>query len=89
MKRSLKDILRSLNKRSETWEEKHPKGKTALIWFSIVIFSVSVVILMYAFAIPFGLITILSNDALRALIEGEATVLGFFGLFAVYALYLI
>jgi hypothetical protein len=79
-------FLNRLYKWSETWEKRHPKARTALMWLSIIIFSIAVVSLMYAFSIPFGLVTILSTDALRALIEGEATIIGFFGLVAIYAL---
>ena len=37
-------------------------------------------------SIPFGMFIILSTDALKSLIEGIATMLGFFGLIAVYLL---
>lgn len=79
-------LLRSLKERSESWERTHPKETNLMVWLSIVIFSVAIALLMYGFSVPFGLVTILSNDALKTLIEAEATILGFFGLVAVYAL---
>lgn len=45
-----------------------------------------VVFLLCWFSYSFGLIVILSADVLKTLIEAEATILGFFGLIAVYVL---
>lgn len=41
---------------------------------------------IWGFSYSFGLIVILSTDVLKTLVEAEATILGFFGLIAVYVL---
>ena len=78
--------LRDLNERLQSWERLHPKKTLLLQYLSIIIFSIAVVYLMYGLSVRLGLITILSTDALKILIEAEATILGFFGLVAIYAL---
>jgi len=64
------------------WSQKHPK----VIWITITIFSIVLSLTFFLFSIPFGFFIILSTDAVKTLIEAEATILGFFGLIAVYLL---
>jgi hypothetical protein len=68
--------------RLEKWSQKHPK----VIWITITIFSIALSLTFFLFSIPFGFFIILSTDAVKTLIEAEATILGFFGLIAVYLL---
>jgi hypothetical protein len=57
-----------------------------LTWVSITAISLGLSSTFFLFSIPFGFFIILSTDALKSLIEAEATILGFFGLIAVYLL---
>jgi hypothetical protein len=68
------------------WVKRHPKATSVLTWFFIALISVLLSLAFFLFAIPFGLFIVLSTDAVKSLIEGEATILGFFGLIAVYLL---
>ena len=42
--------------------------------------------IFFIISIPFGIFLLLSTDSLKSLIEGIATMLGFFGLIAIYLL---
>ena len=68
------------------WEESHPKANSVLTWVFIAIISIALSYTFFLFSIPFGFLIILSIDAVKTLIEAEATILGFFGLIAVYLL---
>jgi hypothetical protein len=68
------------------WEKRHPKATPLISWISIIALSIVMSIDIYLFSILFGFIILLSADAWKTLIEAEATILGFFGLIAVYAL---
>lgn len=70
----------------KAWDNRHPKAVYRLTWFSIFAVSMALASIFIWLSIPFGLITVLSADALKTLIEAEATILGFFGLIVVYAL---
>ena len=67
-------------------EKKQPQAVTTKQW--VFIFSISAIItsIFSGLTIPFGIFLLLSVDALKALIEGIATILGFFGLVAIYLL---
>jgi hypothetical protein len=71
-----------LAKWDKEWSEKHPK----VIWVIIAVVSVALSLTFFLFSIPFGFFIILSTDAVKTLVEAEATILGFFGLIAVYLL---
>jgi hypothetical protein len=71
-----------LAKWDKEFSERHPKA----IWITIIVVSVALSLTFFLFSIPFGVFIILSPDAVRTLIETEATILGFFGLIAVYLL---
>jgi uncharacterized BrkB/YihY/UPF0761 family membrane protein len=67
----------------ETWMTKNGKYLWAI---PIGLISVAGALVLYFMAIPFGISTVLSATATNALITAEATVLGFFGIIAVYLL---
>jgi hypothetical protein len=69
-----------LLKWDEEWSKKHPKA----IWIGIIVLSIALSATFFLFSVPFGFFIILSTDAVKSLIEAEATILGFFGLIAVY-----
>jgi hypothetical protein len=70
----------------KAWDNRHSRATYWLGWISIFVVSLSLSSVFIWLSIPFGLITVLSADALKTLIEAEATILGFFGLIVVYAL---
>lgn len=68
------------------WDKKHPKALNAITWIAITALSLTLSGTIFLLSIPFGLFMALSIDAVKALIEANATILGFFGLIAVYLL---
>jgi hypothetical protein len=67
-------------------QEKQPKAITTRQLIFYIIASILVAGFFLFLSIPFGMFIILSTDAIKSLIEGIATMLGFFGLIAVYLL---
>lgn len=67
--------------KKENWFKSHPKVAIAIPLFCIV---VAAAITLYLFSIPIAAFTLLSSDATRVIIETDATILGFFGLIAIY-----
>jgi hypothetical protein len=67
-------------------EKKQPKTVTKWQWALILSVSAVITAGLFVLSIPFGVFIVLSTDSVKTLIEGEATILGFFGLIAVYLL---
>lgn len=81
-----RNLWSRFDKWAQSWDKRHPKAAFWLTWISIAIISLAIASVISVWSIPFGFITVLSADALKTLIEAEATILGFFGLLVVYAL---
>jgi hypothetical protein len=73
-------------KRVAKWDREYSKKHPRAIWIAIIVFSIALSLTFFVWSIPFGFFIILSADAMQTLIEAEATILGFFGLIAVYLL---
>jgi len=71
-----------LAKWNREWNKRHPRA----VWITIILFSIGLSATFFAWSIPFGFFIVLSTDAVKTLVEAEATILGFFGLIAVYLL---
>lgn len=67
------------------WSKRHSRIVSLIEWVLLLVLSIGLSLDFYLFSIPFALITT-RTDVLKILIEAEATILGFFGLIAVYAL---
>jgi uncharacterized membrane protein len=67
-------------------EPKQPKPLSTKQWVAIAVISGVLTIIFAVISIPFGIFLLLSSEALKALIEAMATILGFFGLVAIYLL---
>jgi hypothetical protein len=74
------------NNDSQTIGQKQLKPITRKQWSIIFVLSLLISGIFFILSIPFGIFLLLSVDSLKALIEGIATLLGFFGLVAIYLL---